>query len=448
MGIFDSIRPVQMPDPVEQQSRLYQLMAMQDKAETGALQRQQLQRQLAQESRLAALAQQYGGDQNNLADALQREGMFDASGKLREQQRKATLDQASIDEKRAQAGLHTATAGWRDAQTKVQQLDALKGQAEVIGRAIGSVAATPTPQAAEQALASLEAQGINVSRARQMSVQARIEDERSRWSTLLQDTRSREQMAETGRHNRATEATSQGQLGIAAQRLALERDKAKTEMDTPQYMQTDEGLVALPKKLAPGETPSGVRVLGEDGKPLSKPLKDLPPAVNTAIIENNKALDKINRAVAGIDANKASFGFKGYVPDAILQRMDPNGVEARAVVGDIGSMVIHDRSGAAVTAAEFPRLRPFIPQVTDDPETIKKKLDNFRKELSSVQQDMAMTYSREQGYKPNPAQARNMDKPQPAAATAPAAPSADGPTATGPNGQRLVLRNGQWVPLQ
>jgi hypothetical protein len=356
---------------------------------------------------------------------------------LREQQRKATLDQASIDEKRAQAGLHTATAGWRDAQTKVQQLDALKGQAEVIGRAIGSVAATPTPQAAEQALASLEAQGINVSRARQMlaqvgdvskwadmqmregmSVQARIEDERSRWSTLLQDTRSREQMAETGRHNRATEATSQGQLGIAAQRLALERDKAKTEMDTPQYMQTDEGLVALPKKLAPGETPSGVRVLGEDGKPLSKPLKDLPPAVNTAILENNKALDKIDRALGETQKNPNAFGLKNYVPDAILQRTDPQGVPARAVVADIGSMVIHDRSGAAVTAAEFPRLRPFVPQATDAPDVVAKKLQNFRTELASIQKDMAMTYSREQGYKPNPAQARNMDKPQSDAAPA------------------------------
>ena len=202
---------------------------------------------------------------------------------------------------------------------------------------------------------------------------------------------------------------------------ALERDKAKTEMDTPQYMQTDEGLVALPKKLAPGETPSGVRVLGEDGKPLSKPLKDLPPAVNTAIIENNKALDKIDRALGETQKNPNAFGLKNYVPDAILQRTDPQGVPARAVVADIGSMVIHDRSGAAVTAAEFPRLRPFVPQATDSPDVVAKKLQNFRTELASIQKDMAMTYSREQGYKPNPAQVRNMDKPQPAAA-APAAP--------------------------
>ena len=33
--------------------------------------------------------------------------------------------------------------------------------------------------------------------------------------------------------------------------------------------------------------------------------------------------------------------------------------------------VIHSRSGAAVTAAEFPRLAPFIPSEKDDADTVK-----------------------------------------------------------------------------
>lgn len=46
-------------------------------------------------------------------------------------------------------------------------------------------------------------------------------------------------------------------------------------------------------------------------------------------------------------------------------------------------MVIHDRSGAAVTAAEFPRLA-FIPSPTDDAETVQKKLRQFVSSYEAV----------------------------------------------------------------
>jgi hypothetical protein len=45
-----------------------------------------------------------------------------------------------------------------------------------------------------------------------------------------------------------------------------------------------------------------------------------------------------------------------------------------------------------------------------------------------------------------PAAAAQPGAPAPAQPAAPAAPAAE-PTATGPNGQKLILRNGQWVPM-
>lgn len=56
------------------------------------------------------------------------------------------------------------------------------------------------------------------------------------------------------------------------------------------------------------------------------------------------------------------------------QRIDPEGINARASLANIGSLVIHDRSGAAVTVSEFPRLAPFIPQRGDTYDAVVKKL--------------------------------------------------------------------------
>lgn len=149
-------------------------------------------------------------------------------------------------------------------------------------------------------------------------------------------------------------------------------------------------------------------VLGPDGQPLKPKSTDkaLPTSAAQKLMENNQNLRKAEQALAlisgekagGAEGDAAATGWKGYAPDAILQRTDPKGVSTRAAIGDLGSMVIHDRSGAAVTAAEFPRLRPFIPTVTDDPATVKKKLSRFVSEYKAVV-DEARDFYRGSGYK-------------------------------------------------
>ena len=86
--------------------------------------------------------------------------------------------------------------------------------------------------------------------------------------------------------------------------------------------------------------------------------------------------------------------------DTIKQRTDPGGVDPRAKVADIGSLQIHDRSGAAVTAAETPRLKPFVPSATDDSKTIITKLKNLRANLESQLDETEAFYSPESGYRP------------------------------------------------
>jgi len=192
--------------------------------------------------------------------------------------------------------------------------------------------------------------------------------------------------------------------------------RAREMLNKLQYMQTDAGLVALPNVLKPGQAPVVTMVTGPNGENLGRPLKEIPATVNKAITENEIALNKVKRAIdlnAGKeitlpsgdkiqgDADATGF-FKGMLPQVILNSWDPKGVSTRAFIADIGSLKVHDRSGAAVTASETPRLKPFIPSILDSAEVAATKLANFKAEYEDIQNSFAETYSREQGYRPNP----------------------------------------------
>jgi hypothetical protein len=169
-----------------------------------------------------------------------------------------------------------------------------------------------------------------------------------------------------------------------------------------QIVQTDQGVMLVDPR-----TGQSIAAMGPEGKPLTKPLKDIPAAVNTSILTNSQNLNKINQAldllggrnVGDLKGDQAATGWKGYIPQPVLNRADPKGIDARAMIADIGSLIIHDRSGAAVTAAESPRLMPFIPLVTDDNATARKKLVRFKQIYEQEQQAYLDAYSKDQGYK-------------------------------------------------
>jgi hypothetical protein len=217
-------------------------------------------------------------------------------------------------------------------------------------------------------------------------------------------------IAETGRHNVSTENISVGNNAATIagenQRAAAARAQALQLANRGVVHDTDAGTVLIdPRsgKATPITNPA-------TGEMLGKPLKPLPPTVNEAVIGNAQSLYTLDKAIAllsgkNVDSAKgdaAATGWKGYLPQAVLNRVDPTGVDTRAEVADIGSLKIHDRSGAAVTISESPRLMPFIPQATDPPDVAVKKLTRLREEADRNQKALAETYSKEQGYKPSP----------------------------------------------
>lgn len=127
------------------------------------------------------------------------------------------------------------------------------------------------------------------------------------------------------------------------------------------------------------------------GKPaiipgVAPPPKETPAALREKLANNAVTLQKIDKALSLVDQKPDSFGMQNVLGDSIMQRIDEGGTDARAMVADIAGQKIHDRSGAAVTVGETQRLKPYIPNATDTPTTVKKKLAMFRSEYAAMQQ--------------------------------------------------------------
>lgn len=192
-----------------------------------------------------------------------------------------------------------------------------------------------------------------------------------------------------------------------------------------------------------GKVPIGYRyTTGEDGEARLEPIpggpkdpnsqtgKPLPASAAKGYLDNQTNLRRAEKALelvegksfGDVKGDKEATGMKGYLPNAILSRVDPAGVDTRAAISDLGSLVLHDRSGAAVTAAEFPRLAPFIPTHTDDQKTSAKKLRQFVQNYRAIVED-AEEFYKASGYNvPKISPRSGGTAATPAAAVSPATP--------------------------
>jgi hypothetical protein len=224
--------------------------------------------------------------------------------------------------------------------------------------------------------------------------------------------------AETGNQNAGAEAH---RAAADSSRASAAKSRAETDqvVNGPKgvLVQTDNGPV-----FADPRSGRSVPVTNPDGTPAAPKLKDIPAAQNHAFIENAKSIQNIEAAMDAIykatgirldengnptrDPNAKptapnALGARNYMGDGIRQRTDPGGVTVRAQVANISGQKYHDISGAAVSVGESKRLAPFIPLDTDSPVTVLQKLANLRREYGNVNDMMAQTYSREQGFKPS-----------------------------------------------
>ena len=115
----------------------------------------------------------------------------------------------------------------------------------------------------------------------------------------------------------------------------------------------------------------------------NKPV-NLTAAQQKAYDDSDVLLGHIDNAMAGIKANPNALGYKTVIPDMALSKLDPEGVQTRAAVAGLSAERVHQLSGAAVSPAEFSRLRPYLPASGDTAAEASKKLTSLRGEVERI----------------------------------------------------------------
>jgi len=178
----------------------------------------------------------------------------------------------------------------------------------------------------------------------------------------------------------------------------------------------------------------------------AKDLRPVPTIINTAVTQNQAVLNKINRAETLLQETPDATGIiKSITPDILLNRVDKQGTSVRALLAELAATKVHDLSGAAVSASEFARLKPFLPQPSDDVDTLKTKLTGMKTELTDILDATSQIYNEEQGYKPIPSLA---PKPATPADAPPVNALKEGHTTTFANGQQWTLQKGKQVRVK
>lgn len=104
-------------------------------------------------------------------------------------------------------------------------------------------------------------------------------------------------------------------------------------------------------------------------------------AITKAVANNDVTIAMIDRAITELEKHPDATGLVRGIPifgEDINQRVDSEGVDTRALIANVGSAKIHDRTGASMTAKEEPRLMPFIPGMRDRSDAALKKLKQLR----------------------------------------------------------------------
>lgn len=211
----------------------------------------------------------------------------------------------------------------------------------------------------------------------------------------------------------ANSYSAAGQHRAATDKLRMEISQGGSTGQV-QVVPAADGSVMLVDKRTGQARPA----IGPDGSPVQgkgPPVKALPSSAAKGFLDNMTNLRRAETALALVSGESVgtavgdtkATGMKGLLPNSALNYFDPKGVDTRAAIADLGSLVIHDRSGAAVTASEFPRLAPFIPTAYDDPATVKKKLAMFVQNYRAIVDDAAEFYQQSGYTVPGTAGARN-----------------------------------------
>lgn len=181
-----------------------------------------------------------------------------------------------------------------------------------------------------------------------------------------------------------------------------------TDYTQPRTVTNERGTFVITPQLPRG-APSPNPATQTTGLPpgvqeYKNPDRDQPVAIATGTLANADSLRKVQTAIAALDKYPSGVGPGKYAqPGPLKDWIDPAGVDMRARLADLASMTLHDRAGTAMTAQELERVKPFIPNVTDTPETARKKLMKLEEEIRNTLTDQYKAFGPDAGYRRLPA---------------------------------------------
>jgi hypothetical protein len=189
--------------------------------------------------------------------------------------------------------------------------------------------------------------------------------------------RQAEAEAKSAEHKETLRATLQAKVEAAT---AADAAQARRDRERAQDRQDN---IRLAASLRPGPSELDQQLKAERLAVLKAP-KPLPAAKQKALDDAELFVSHIDRALEEVNANPNALGKKTLIPDLALGTIDPEGVATRAAVAGLSAEKVHQLSGAAVSPAEFARLRPYLPASGDSADTARTKLLNLRKEAALI----------------------------------------------------------------
>lgn len=153
----------------------------------------------------------------------------------------------------------------------------------------------------------------------------------------------------------------------------IEKIPVKPEEDKYQIVDTDQGLMRVNKNNPQDITPLGLR------KKMTAEQQDTVEKIQTlgGIADNLSALYKPEYT------GKLQGGISGKVREWTGLGMGDQEASFRSQTAEL-IKAAYALSGKQISVQEMERLKPFIPQVDDSDIMYTTKLDNFRKELSTI----------------------------------------------------------------
>lgn len=398
------VKPPQIEDPTNVLARVMQMQHMQQQQEAGTFDLGLKRRALDDSNRLRDILTG-GGD----AEALRRGGFLKEANEWDEKQSKIKRETAATEKDNVEAQ-HKVLGIYRDA---VGGITDVNGAADFV-RTMHSdprlknspIARVPLDQAIAQIGSDVEAWK------KQFALGAAKFMELNAPKTNVVNTGGVTQFVQTpglggaptvaqtftntqSPDNAATVAQQAAATAQRAQEAAAARAQAERHfqagLNAPEYKETEQGIVALPKRLAPGQVPTATPVAGPDGKPLPGKMSEKQKGELMSINQQRSVIDgalaAVKKTPSAFSATRGLATMGGTLTESAAGKfMDTDDErQARSYVFNNVSKVINERAGAAQSAQELARLRAFLPGETDNADQITSKFKAFKTYLNDLE---------------------------------------------------------------